>query len=329
MATARVLSLRPALSESTSLGSQVVGRRFHASTMSRGQFASFKIPNITNEPMKHYAKGSEERIALQNAISYLESTTPLEIPLSIFGEEISSTSTSTQGNPSSHSKPVARFSRASKTDVQNAIKAALAAKEKWASMPFADRCAIFLKAADLLTTKYRYEVMAATMLGQGKNAWQAEIEAAAELADFFRFNVKHAEKLYAQQPPLNSEGVWNRMEYRPLEGFVYAVSPFNFTAIGPNLAGSPALMENVVLWKPSDHAVASSYLVYQILIEAGLPEGVIQFIPGDAVEITNAVLRSPEFSALHFVGSTAVFRNLYQQIGQGVGEGRYKTYHEW
>lgn len=308
------------------MGSQTAGRQFHASTTSRGQFASFKIPAIMNEPMKHYPKGSEERIALQKAISHLESNTPLEIPLSISGEEIISTSTSTQGNPSSHLKPVATFSKASKTDVQNAIKGALIAKEKWANMPFADRCAIFLKAADLLTTKYRYEVLAATMLGQGKNAWQAEIEAAAELADFFRFNVKHAEELYAQQPPINSEGVWNRMEYRPLEGFVYAVSPFNFTAIGPNLAVSPALMGNVVLWKPSDHAVASSYLVYKILSEAGLPEGVIQFVPGDAIEITNTVLANPEFSALHFVGSTLVFRNLYQQIGQGVGEGRYKTY---
>jgi 1-pyrroline-5-carboxylate dehydrogenase len=276
--------------------------------------------------MKHYASGSPERRDLQDAIKKLESKVPLRIPLSISGKEINTDSTSTQGNPSSHSSPIAEYSRASANEVKHAIEGALAVRGAWASTPFADRCAIFLKAADLLCTKYRYEVMAATMLGQGKNAWQAEIEAAAELADFFRFNVKHAEELYNEQPPLNSEGVWNRMEYRPLEGFVYAVSPFNFTAIGPNLAGSPALMGNVVLWKPSDHAVASSHLVYKILLEAGLPEGVIQFVPGDAVEITKTVLEHPEFSSLHFVGSTAVFRDLYKQIGDGVGQGRYKNY---
>lgn len=168
--------------------------------------------------------------------------------------------------------------------------------------------------------------MAATVLGQGKNAWQAEIDAAAELADFFRFNVAFAEELYAQQPPHNSPGVWNRLEYRPLEGFVYAVSPFNFTAIAGNLPGAPALMGNVVVWKPSDYAIASNWLVYNILVEAGLPRDVIQFVPGNPEEVTKVVLQHKEFAALHYTGSTAVFRKLYGAIGEGVAQGRYKSY---
>lgn len=177
-----------------------------------------------------------------------------------------------------------------------------------------------------MSGKYRYDIMAATMLGQGKNAWQAEIDAAAELADFFRFNVQYAQELYSQQPEHHSPGVWNRLEYRPLEGFVYAVSPFNFTAIAGNLPGAPALMGNVVVWKPSDFAIASNWLVYNILLEAGLPKDVIQFVPGNPVEITKTVLEHKEFAALHYTGSTAVFRKLYGAIGEGVAEGRYRSY---
>ena len=168
--------------------------------------------------------------------------------------------------------------------------------------------------------------MALTMLGQGKNAWQAEIDAAAELCDFLRFNVQYAQDLYAQQPVHNSPGVWNRVEYRALEGFVYAISPFNFTAIGGNLPCAPALMGNVVVWKPSPSAIASNYLIYQILLEAGLPQSVIQFIPGEATEVTSVVLAHRDFSALHYTGSTAVFRSLYGQIATNVAEGRYRGY---
>lgn len=193
-------------------------------------------------------------------------------------------------------------------------------------MPFADRAAIFLKAADLVGGKYRYEIMAATMLGQGKNAWQAEIDAAAELCDFFRFNVQYAQDLYTQQPVHNSPGVWNRVEYRPLEGFVYAISPFNFTAIGGNLPGAPALLGNVVVWKPSPSAIASNYLVYKILLEAGLPPDVIQFVPGDAAEVTDVVLSHKDFSCLHYTGSTAVFRRLYGTIAANITEGKYRSY---
>ncbi len=168
--------------------------------------------------------------------------------------------------------------------------------------------------------------MAATMLGQGKNAWQAEIDAAAELCDFLRFNVQYAQDLYAQQPVHNSPGVWNRVEYRPLEGFVYAITPFNFTAIGGNLPCAPALMGNVVLWKPSPSAISSNYTIYKILLEAGLPPDVIQFIPGDAVEVTKVALAHPDFSSLHYTGSTNVFRSLYGTIANNVAEGKYRGY---
>jgi 1-pyrroline-5-carboxylate dehydrogenase len=240
--------------------------------------------------------------------------------------QVRTSAVSQQFNPSDHASVVASYHTATPADVSKAIDAALAAKPAWQALPFADRAAVFLKAADLVSTKYRYEIMAATVLGQGKNAWQAEIDAAAELADFFRFNVAFAEQLYAQQPEHNSPGVWNRLEYRPLEGFVYAVSPFNFTAIAGNLPGAPALMGNVVVWKPSDFAIASNWLVYNILLEAGLPRDVVQFVPGNPEEVTKAVLSHREFAALHYTGSTAVFRKLYGAIGQGIAEGRYKSY---
>jgi 1-pyrroline-5-carboxylate dehydrogenase len=221
---------------------------------------------------------------------------------------------------------VASYSQASASDVNAAIDSALAAKESWENLPFSDRAAIFLKAADLISGKYRYDIMAATMLGQGKNAWQAEIDSAAELADFLRFSVAYAEELYSQQPQHNSPGVWNRLEYRALEGFVYAVTPFNFTAISGNLAGMPALLGNVVVWKPSDSAIASSWLLHQILIEAGLPQDVIQFVPGNPVEVIKAVLAHEQFAALHYTGSTSVFRSLYGQIASGVAEAKYTNY---
>jgi len=287
---------------------------------------TFRVPNISNEPNKHYVKGSPDREALAAAIAALQKKAPLDIPLVVSGKSVQTASILTQNNPSAHSTPIARYSNASADEVNHAIEAALAAKPAWESLPFADRAAVFLKAADLISTKYRYELMAATILGQGKNAWQAEIDAAAELIDFLRFNVRYAEELYAQQPPLNSPGVWNRVEYRPLEGFVYAISPFNFTAIGGNLPGAPALMGNVVIWKPSPSAIASNFLLHQILTEAGLPAGVIQFLPGDAEEVTRTVLAHKQFAALHYTGSTAVFRKLYGQIGQGIAEARYKTY---
>ncbi|KAL2797920.1 Aldehyde/histidinol dehydrogenase [Aspergillus keveii] len=288
-------------------------------------YATFKVPRIDNEPNKHYAPGSPDRKGLQEALARHQQAAPFKVPLVIAGKEIESSQTYTQTNPASHG-PVATYSNATTRDVEAAIASALEARKSWASTPFADRASIFLKAADLIATKYRYDVMALTMHGQGKNAWQAEIDSAAELCDFFRFGVKYAEDLYAGQPVHNAPGVWNRVEYRPLEGFVYAISPFNFTAIGGNLAGAPALMGNVVLWKPSPSAIASNWLVHQILLEAGLPKNVIQFVPGEAEEVTKTVLDHPEFAALHFTGSTSVFRSLYGQISDGVAAGKYRSY---
>ncbi|KAK7416305.1 1-pyrroline-5-carboxylate dehydrogenase [Neonectria magnoliae] len=288
--------------------------------------ASFRTPKVFNEPNQHFLKNSKEREGLTAAIERLQKKLPMEVPVVIGGKEIKVSALSKQVNPADHSSTVASYHTATPADVSKAIDAALAAKPAWEALPFADRAAVFLKAADLISTKYRYDIMAATMLGQGKNAWQAEIDSAAELVDFFRFNVHYAEQLYNTQPEHHSPTIWNRLEYRALEGFVYAVSPFNFTAIAGNLPGAPALLGNVVVWKPSDFSIASNWLVYQILIEAGLPKGVIQFVPGNPVDITKVVLEHKEFAALHYTGSTAVFRKLYGTIGQGIAEGRYRSY---
>ncbi|KAM0806998.1 putative Aldehyde dehydrogenase [Seiridium cardinale] len=320
------LTARTTARRAVSLQASLTARRTLSTTNSMSNLAAFKVPKVLNEPNQHYAKGSEQRQGLYAAVDNLQQKLPLEIPLVIGGKEIKTSKTSQQFNPSNHSQAIATYSLATPEHINDAIKSALAAKEAWASLPFADRAAVFLKAADLISTKYRYEIMAATMLGQGKNAWQAEIDSAAELCDFFRFNVSYAEEMYAQQPAHHAPGVWNRVEYRPLEGFVYAVSPFNFTAISGNLVGAPALLGNVVVWKPSDSAVASSWLLYNILLEAGLPKDVIQFVPGPPEEVTQTVLAHKEFAALHYTGSTSVFRKLYGAIGQGTAEGRYKGY---
>ncbi|THW47490.1 delta-1-pyrroline-5-carboxylate dehydrogenase 1 [Aureobasidium pullulans] len=290
--------------------------------------ATFKVPAVNNEPNPTYSRGTVDREKLAAALKSFRQQAPVDVPVVIAGKtwQISSQTKLSQSDPSAHANSVASYVNASSQDVSAAIDAALAAKPAWENLPFADRAAVFLKAADLIAGKYRYEIMAATMAGQGKNAYQAEIDAAAELCDFLRFNVQYAQDTYAHQPTHNSPGVWNRVEYRPLEGFVYAVSPFNFTAIGGNLACAPALMGNVVVWKPSPSAMASNYLLYKILLEAGLPEGVIQFLPGDAAEVTKVVLAHRQFAALHFTGSTSVFRSLYGQIANGVAEGRYQGY---
>ena len=288
--------------------------------------SAFKVPKIQNEKLLHYEPGSESRSELEAALKAYKNKAPIQVPLVVAGKHIKEQSVHHQPNPADHATHVAAYSTASEADVKNAIEAALAAKSQWETLPFADRAAIFLKAADLIAGKYRYEILAATMLGQGKTAWQAEIDAAAELCDFLRFNVAYAEELYAQQPVHNAPGMWNRLEYRPLEGFVYAVSPFNFTAIGGNLPCAPALMGNVVVWKPSPSAMASNWLIYCILREAGLPPNVVQFVPGDADAVTAAVLAHPRFASLHFTGSTAVFRALYGRIAEGVAAGRYRGY---
>lgn len=292
--------------------------------MTTPQLATFKVPAIDNEPMKAYAPGSSERQALRAAIAQMEQEMPFEVPCIINGEAIKTGVFGKQPLPHDHANYLCTYHEADEATVAKAIDGALAAKAEWESMPWNDRAAIFLKAADLVSGKYRYKLMAATILGQGKNVWQAEIDAAAELADFFRFGVKFVEELYAQQPSKNSAGAWNRVEYRALEGFVLAVSPFNFTAIGGNLPGTPALVGNVVLWKPSPAATYSNYLIHQIFTEAGVPPGVIQFVPGPPPEVVGQAISHPSFAALHFTGSTFVFKKLWKDIAANLD--RYKGY---
>ncbi|KAJ2806410.1 1-pyrroline-5-carboxylate dehydrogenase [Coemansia guatemalensis] len=298
-------------------------RAYSTSPVRVPQLATFKLPDIKNEPTRDYKPGSAEQEELMAAVADLGSKTH-HVPLIINGEEVSTGNVQKQVNPGKKSQAVCTFENAGPKDIENAIEGALAAKSKWESLPVYDRQAIFLRAADLIGTKYRYKLMAAAMLGQGKNIWQAEIDAATESADFLRFNVKYSSEIYAQQPPCNAAGVWNRSEYRPLEGFVYAVSPFNFTAIGVNLAAAPALMGNTVLWKPSNGAVLSNYVAYQILREAGVPDGVIQFVPGEPAAMTKQVFEHPEFASLHFTGSTFVFKNMWRQIADNID--KYKGY---
>ncbi|ORY29536.1 Aldehyde/histidinol dehydrogenase [Naematelia encephala] len=282
------------------------------------QLASFKIPVIDNEPMRSYAPDTADRKGLEAALAKMQSELPFEVPAVINGKPVKSGDLQPQPMPHDHANNLCTYHASTPETVQAAIDGALAAKSAWEDMPWADRAAIFLKAADLVTGKYRFELMAATMLGQGKNAWQAEIDAAAELGDFFRFSVKYVEELYQQQPPRNSPGVWNRTEFRPLEGFVLAVTPFNFTAIGGNLVGAPAIVGNVCVWKPSPMGTYSSYLVHKILLEAGLPPSVVQFVPGSPPEIVKQCIDHRAFAGLHFTGSTQVFRSLWKQIANNL-----------
>ena len=256
----------------------------------------------------------------------MKRTFPVQIPLTVNGTTLQSKESRTQLNPSKHSEKVAEYASATPDQVNTAIDAALAAKPAWEAMPFEDRAAIFLRACELITGKYRTELVAATMLGQGKNIWQAEIDAPAETADFFRYYIQEAWSLYSQQPREQPAGNWNKLEYRPLEGFAYAIAPFNFTALGATLVGPAALLSNVVIWKPSDSALHASWLLYQILLEAGLPKDVIQFVPGDAEGVTDTVLQRPEFGGLSFIGSTDVFKGIQKKIGNAIGQGTYNSY---
>ncbi|CAI7569530.1 unnamed protein product [Penicillium bialowiezense] len=283
-------------------------------------------PKFENEKMLTYAKGSQERAELTKTLQKLKGQFPVQIPITINGAEIETKESRSQPNPSRHREIVANYAVASPEQVNASIDAALSAKPAWEATPFEDRAAIFLRASELITGKYRSEIVAATMLGQGKNIWQAEIDAPAETADFFRHYVQEAWALYSQQPRVHLDGNWNKMEYRPLEGFTYAIAPFNFTALGATLVGPAALLGNVVIWKPSDSALHASWLLYQILLEAGLPKDVIQFLPGDAEQVTNTVLKRPEFGALTFIGATSTFKGIQKKIGDGIGAGVYNSY---
>jgi len=283
---------------------------------------SIDIPTPINEPVLDYTPGSAERIALEAELERLASN-PVEIPLVIGGEEVRTGDVAEITAPHDHSLVLGRWHRAGRKDVEAAIESSLAAWETWSRMPWLDRASIFLRAADLVAGPYRAEINAATMLGQSKTAYQAEIDLACELVDFYRFGASFAQEIFEQQP-ISSDGVWNRTEYRPLEGFIYAVSPFNFTAIGGNLFGAPAMLGNVAIWKPSISAVYSNWVIMKVLRDAGLPAGVVNFVPGDPAEVTDVVLSHPEFAGLHYTGSTEVFRMLWRKIGDNLPN--YRNY---
>jgi len=273
-----------------------------------------KIPSPVNEPVFPYAPGSRERGELKQALKDL-SGRQIEIPVVIGGKEIRTGKTVDAVMPHCHRHVLAKVHQAGPEEVAGAIKAARDARREWSSWSLADRAAVFLKAADLLATRWRAMVNAATMLGQSKTAFQAEIDAACELIDFWRFNVHYAERIYAEQPLSPPGGAtWNALDYRGLEGFVYAISPFNFTSIGGNLSTAPAIMGSTVIWKPAATAAYSNYLLFRLLQEAGLPPGVINFVPGPAAVISERLLADRHLGGIHFTGSTEVFQTLWKQV---------------
>jgi 1-pyrroline-5-carboxylate dehydrogenase len=276
-----------------------------------------------NEPLFDYAPGSKERQLLEAELERLENLN-LEIPLIIGGKEIRTGDMGSSVEPHNHKHLLARYHKAGKAEVEMAIEAALKAKKDWEAMPYQMKAAIFNKAAELLSTKYRYTLNAATMLNQSKSIFQAEIDSAAELIDFWRFNTYYMQEIFKEQPLHSPKGNVNYMEYRPLEGFIFAVTPFNFVSIAGNLPTSPAMMGNVVLWKPASTAVFSAYFIMKILQEAGLPDGVINFLPGSGSQVGDPVFESEHFAGLHFTGSTSVFNSMWQKIGENINN--YKTY---
>ena len=281
-----------------------------------------QVPHIQNEPVKSYAPNSKEKEEVLATYKAMYKNT-IHVPLYIGGQDIDSANKASMHPPHDHKHTLGTYALADKGQVQEAIEKALQAKEKWAAMPFEQRASIFLKAADLIAGPYRAKINAATMLAQSKTIHQAEIDAACEFIDFLRFNVQFAQEIYAEQP-LSDKGIWNRLSYRPLEGFVYAISPFNFTAIAGNLSAAPALMGNTIVWKPSDHQIFSAKIILDVFREAGVPDGVINMVMGDPEMITHTVLESPDFSGIHFTGSTFVFKEIWKQIGENIH--RYKTY---
>jgi 1-pyrroline-5-carboxylate dehydrogenase len=284
--------------------------------------ALFSFPYPQNEPIKSYAPGTPERKELQAKLEELKSQV-IEIPLIIGGKEVRTGDIGTVVMPTDHQHVLASYHKAGAEHVQMAIEAAMEARKTWGDMPWVERASITLKAAELIATKYRSTLNAATMLGQGKNPFQAEIDSACETIDFLRFNAAYASKIYAQQPN-SSPGILNRTEYRPLEGFVFALSPFNFTAIASNLNMSPVLMGNVTLWKPATTAILSNYILMKIFKEAGLPDGVINFIPGKGSTVGNVIFGSPVLGGIHFTGSTNTFQQFWKMIGNNIS--KYKSY---
>jgi 1-pyrroline-5-carboxylate dehydrogenase len=282
----------------------------------------FNPPAAKNEPVLEYRPGSSERNLLKAAIEEMRSE-QIEIPMYINGKEVTTGNMGTLHPPHDHKHTLGSFHRGDASHVEMAIEAALAARPKWAAMPWEHRAAIFLKVADLISGKYRAKINAATMLGQSKNAYQAEIDSACELADFLRFNVQYMMEIYRQQPN-SSQYVWNRVEQRGLEGFIFALTPFNFTAIAGNLPSAPALMGNVAVWKPSNTQIYAARVIMEIFMEAGLPDGVINLVYVSGPVAGGVIFEHPDFAGIHFTGSTAVFQNIWKTIGNNIH--KYKTY---
>jgi 1-pyrroline-5-carboxylate dehydrogenase len=281
-----------------------------------------QVPTPVNEPVRSYAPGSPERAELKAALARM-SGEEIEIPLIIGGKEVRTGTLKPTVMPHDHARVLGRYHMAGEAEVRQAADVAVSAQQEWARWPWEDRLAVFLRAADLLATRWRPVLNAATMLGQSKTAHQAEIDSACELIDFWRFNVNFAQRLFSEQPQ-SSAGTWNRLDHRPLEGFVYAITPFNFTAIAGNLPTAPAMLGNVAIWKPSHSAVYSGYHIMKLLEEAGLPPGVINFVPGNPVEVSNILLERRELAGIHFTGSTNVFHGIWQSIGERIAS--YDSY---
>ncbi|MBD8489577.1 L-glutamate gamma-semialdehyde dehydrogenase [Echinicola sp. CAU 1574] len=283
----------------------------------------FNVPEPKNEPVFDYAPGSKERAALQAALKEARSQ-EVDVPMYIGSEEVRTGNKLPLSPPHDHQHILGYFHEGDKSHVEQAINAALGAKEAWETMEWEQRAAIFLKAADLIAGPYRYKMNAATMLGQSKNAFQAEIDSACEIVDFLRFNVKYMTEIYSQQPPVSGNGVWNRLEQRPLEGFIFALTPFNFTAIAGNLPTAPAMMGNTVVWKPAYTQIYSAKVLMEVFKEAGVPDGVINLIYVDGPATGEVVFNHPDFAGIHFTGSTAVFQTIWKTIGENIT--KYKSY---
>ncbi|PUV21908.1 L-glutamate gamma-semialdehyde dehydrogenase [Sphingobacterium athyrii] len=288
--------------------------------MSKGFFT---VPVPANEPVYTYAVGTKERKLLKAAIDEARSK-QIDIPMYIGGKEVTTSKKVTIAPPHDHQHILGQYNQGEKSHVTDAINAALAAKKDWENLAWEDRAAVFLKAAELISGKYRYELNAATMLGQSKNPYQAEIDSACEIIDFLRFNVQYMSEIYKQQPPVSGKGVWNRVEQRPLEGFVFALTPFNFTAIAGNLPSCVAMMGNVVVWKPSNTQIYSANVLMKIFREAGLPDGVINLVYVSGPDAGDVIFQHPDFAGIHFTGSTGVFQDIWKTIGGNIH--RYKTY---
>ena len=281
-----------------------------------------QVPFPSNEPILSYAPDSSEKNEVLKMYNSMFNKT-IEIPMRIGSINVKTGDLGSMSPPHDHNQLLGNYHKATKKNIEDAICIALEARTTWSKMPWQSRASIFLKAADLVAGPYRAKINAATMLCQSKTIYQAEIDAACELIDFLRFNVQFMHEIYENQPE-SSPGVWNRLTYRPLEGFIYAVSPFNFTAIAGNLSASAAMMGNVVIWKPSDHQVYSANILMEIFIEAGLPDGIINMVFGDPEMITDTVLKSKEFAGIHYTGSTSVFRNIWSKIGKNIND--YNSY---